>query len=280
MNSGSSTAGLPAGTVFTFSQSSLQDYLDCPRRFQLRYIMDMPWPAVEAEPASQLERRQAEALLFHRLVHQRILGMPAAALEGMAKSPDLARWWRNFTSGAPDLVGWQLHPEKALVCGVASHRLICKYDLLAIRDGKAVIYDWKTFARRPTNEWLAARMQTKAYRAMLVRAGAELNGGHPFAPSDISMVYWFAEFPNDPATLDYDEKQHSRDSLMLETLVREIDSATAFSLTDDPSRCRFCTYRSLCDRGLYAGTDAEYELAPMSEGSTENELEQIGELQV
>ncbi len=30
----------PADIVFTFSQSSLQDYLDCPRRFQLRYVLD------------------------------------------------------------------------------------------------------------------------------------------------------------------------------------------------------------------------------------------------
>lgn len=25
---------------FHFTQSSLQDYLDCPRRFQLRYVLD------------------------------------------------------------------------------------------------------------------------------------------------------------------------------------------------------------------------------------------------
>jgi hypothetical protein len=35
---------------FHFTQSSLQDYLDCPRRFQLRYVLDQPWPAVESEP--------------------------------------------------------------------------------------------------------------------------------------------------------------------------------------------------------------------------------------
>ena len=41
--------------------------------------------------------------------------------------------------------------------------------------------------------------------------GQNSTAGRPFAPSDISMVYWFAEFPADPAALDYDENQHSRD---------------------------------------------------------------------
>ena len=43
---------------FIFSQSSLQYYFDCPRRFQLRYIEHLAWPAVETEPVLENERRQ------------------------------------------------------------------------------------------------------------------------------------------------------------------------------------------------------------------------------
>ncbi len=235
------------------------------------------WPAVEAEPVSEIERRQREGLLFHRLVQQFFLGLPPEDLAGLAKSPDLTRWWNNFIASAPDLAGWQLHSEKTLVWPLASHRLICKYDLLAIRDGKAIIYDWKTFAKRPSNERLAARMQTKVYRAMLLRAGAELNGGRPFEPSDISMVYWFAEFPGDVAVLAYDAKQSARDWQTLETLVGEIESAAVFPLTDEADRCRFCTYRSLCDRGQSAGTDEGDGLGMMRDGRSADGLQQTGE---
>lgn len=55
---------------FTFSQSSLQDYFDCPRRFELRYIDRLNWPAVEAEPALENERRLREGTYFHRLAQQ------------------------------------------------------------------------------------------------------------------------------------------------------------------------------------------------------------------
>ena len=49
-----SGASLPEG--FRFSQSSLQDYVDCRRRFQLRYLQNLAWPALQSEPALENER--------------------------------------------------------------------------------------------------------------------------------------------------------------------------------------------------------------------------------
>ena len=243
----------------TFSQSSLQDFSDCPRRFQLRYLQELIWPAVEAEPLSEVERRQREGQFFHRLVQQHFLGIPSPALAAMASSPDLMRWWENFASSGPDLDGWNTYTEKALTSRIASDRLLCKYDVVAVRDGKARIYDWKTYARRPSNEWLAARMQTRVYRAMLIKAGAELNGGRPFAPEDVSMIYWFAEYPTESTTLNYDRQQYARDWEYLEKTVEQAAGAQSFPLTENLDHCRFCNYRSLCDRGRQPGTDADYE---------------------
>jgi hypothetical protein len=87
---------------FTFSQSSLQDYFDCPRRFQLRYTDQLRWPAVEAEPALENERRQQQGQFFHRLAQQFLLSLPADRLSRLASSPDLARWWENFQGSFPN----------------------------------------------------------------------------------------------------------------------------------------------------------------------------------
>ncbi|MCP4541151.1 MAG: PD-(D/E)XK nuclease family protein, partial [Chloroflexi bacterium] len=64
---------LPAD--FQFSQASLQDYVDCPRRFQLRYVLRVAWPAPEAEPVLENERYLQQGAAFHRLVHQHALGL-------------------------------------------------------------------------------------------------------------------------------------------------------------------------------------------------------------
>ena len=267
---------LPA---ITFSQSSLQDYADCPRRFHLRYVDQLVWPAVEAEPVSEAESRQRDALMFHRMVQHLNWGLPADKLAAMATTPELARWWQSYISSGPDLSGSELHPERLLAAHVGQWRLVSKYDLVALRAGKAIIYDWKTHARRPRQEWLAARWQTRVYRAMLVKAGAELNNRQPFEAGNISMIYWYAEHPSEPAEFPYDEEQFHRDWAAIEAIVDEIAHAHEFPLTEDRAHCRFCVYRSLCDRGAEAGSGPDAEVDRSESDGFALVFEQIGEIE-
>lgn len=247
---------------FTFSQSSLQDYFDCPRRFELRYVDKLDWPAEEAEPALENERRQQEGQFFHRLAQQFLLGLPADRLARLASSPDLSRWWDNFRRDFRSLGDFgSLSPEVVLAAPIGNHRLLAKYDLIAVRDGRATIYDWKTYHKRPKNEWMAIRLQTRVYRYLLAVAGNSLNGGQPIRPESIEMVYWYAEFPSEPAVFHYDEAAFQRDQSALEKVVSEIERLEKFELTNDEGKCRFCPYRSFCKRGAVAGDwrDAEEE---------------------
>jgi hypothetical protein len=85
---------LPPG--FQFSQGSLQDYIDCHRRFQLRYLVQLAWPAVESEPVLESERFMQQGARFHRMVQQHLLGISAERLAMLAKDEDLLRWWENY----------------------------------------------------------------------------------------------------------------------------------------------------------------------------------------
>ena len=180
---------------------------------------------------------------------------------------------------ALDFKDCELYTEKTLAASVGPHRLIAKYDLIAVRSGKAVIYDWKTYARRPREEWLAARLQTRVYRLMLQLAGADLNSGRPFEPADISMVYWFAEFPTAPANFTYDEQQFNRDQAAVTTLVQEVSRLEQFSLTEDLNNCRFCVYRSFCDRGSVAGLWKDADTDASEEAVLDLDFEQISEIE-
>lgn len=247
----------PLPAPFVFSQASLQDYLDCPRRFDLRYLRRLAWPAVDSEPALELERRMDEGQQFHRLVRQHLLGLPIERLTPLASSPNLRRWWENYLTASPSLNGYTRYTEHLLTAPVGKtslHRLIARYDLIArTPDGRFIIFDWKTYTRRPRDEQMAARLQTRLYRALLVRAGAYLNGGQPIIPERVEMVYWYAEYPQQPARFPYSLQQYQRDWAALEKLTDEIASARDFPPTEDESRCALCPYRSYCARGIRAG---------------------------
>jgi CRISPR/Cas system-associated exonuclease Cas4 (RecB family) len=267
---------------FVFSQSSLQDYADCPRRFQLRYLDRMAYPAAESEPALENERRQQEGQNFHRLAQQYLVGIPAERLGRLANTPDLQRWWENFYSfGQASLTGLKsLFAEMTLSVPVGDYRLVAKYDLVAItEDGNILIYDWKTYRKRPRNEWLSARWQTRVYRALLVAAGAQLNGGNPVVPERCEMVYWFANYPQDPARFPYSEAQFKRDWDTLVKLTEEMRGALSYPLTDDRQMCVYCTYRSYCDRGIRAGDLDMIEAEMEAESLFDVNFEQIGEIE-
>lgn len=250
---------LPAD--FQFSQSSLQDYVECARRFELRYLERLQWPAVEAEPVTEHEQRMKQGAAFHHMAHQHQVGVPADVLSARVLDNKLRQWWENYLrAGFVDMLPAKRHPEVTLSAPLGDYRLVAKYDLLAIeRGGRAVIVDWKTAERRPSRASLERRLQTVVYRYLLAQAGAHLNGGNVIDPAQVEMVYWFAEHPDNPERFTYDTDQYQADREYLVSLVKEIKGRTVFDLTTETRRCRFCTYRSLCERGISAGGLDELE---------------------
>ena len=95
------------------------------------------------------------------------------------------------------------------------------------------------------------------------------------------MIYWFAEFPQQPEVFAYSAEQYAQDDTYLASLAASILSRgeADFELTDDTDRCRFCEYRSLHERGSQAGN----LLATTEDDESDNfdidlDLDQIGEI--
>ena len=147
----------------SLSQSSLQDYNDCPRRFELRYLQHLAYPAIETEPALENEKHQREGEYFHRLVQQYFIGLPEEQIAKLANTENLKRWWDHFINNKDltELKNLQtVRTEVTLSAPLGSFRLVAKFDLIASDGGKFHIYDWKTYRKRPKSEFLAARWQT------------------------------------------------------------------------------------------------------------------------
>lgn len=281
------------------SASSLQDYVDCPRRFQLRYIWHLSWPAPESEPLAEHERRIRLGRELHRLIHQHLLGIPAEQLSTAARDPQLARWWQSYLAYAPELASAQVLPELGLSTVIAGCRLYAQYDALLIRRDSVgqptqfVILDWKTYRQRPRHSWLAARLQTRVYPLVLMQAGTPFNHGQPIQSECVELRYWLAEYPEAPISFAYSQTEYQLDTMCITDLVNQIvsriedeeqkEEVTVWPLTDDYRRCRACIFRSLCRRGSVAGpaTDdlevysAEGEM--VTPGAEEPEYAQVAE---
>jgi len=259
---------LPDG--FVFSQSSLQDYVDCPRRFQLRYLEHCRWPAPETADALESERRMQSAQAFHRLMRQLYSGVPQDLLEPIAAADDdLRLWWANYCTNPPsglpqDVQEAEVTLATTLCAGptpaARCFQLEARYDLLTgTPAGRWTIVDWKTGQKRSPRAWLQGRLQTRIYPLVLVRGGATFNGG-PVAPEAVEMLYWFAGYPAQPERFAYGAEVLAADEAYLQGLLAEIVAQSGeFPRTPDQRLCRFCVYRSLCWEDIKAGLSSEAE---------------------
>jgi hypothetical protein len=277
---------------FQFSQRNLQDYVDCRRRFQLRYLDHLAWPAVEAEPLIEHEQRLQAGAAFHRLVQRYLIGVPVGRLSAMVESgsmfeSELQRWWQNFLQYASVAPVENTLVEGVLSSQISSYRLLAKYDLIRWGVDQAhpnvTIFDWKTSQQRPPRQWLAERLQSRIYPYLLVQAGSPITGVGKLSPEQVEMVYWFAEYPRESHRFAYGSEQFQLDHDYLTGLVAEIENLAEgdFHLTSDESKCKYCTYRSLCDRGITAGLIDPLEIDQESAGVDDFDLDfdQIAEIE-
>ncbi len=209
---------------------------------------------------------------FHRLAHQHALGLPARFLTDSARhNLELAAMWQNYLQHRPAELAHpdaQLFPETTLATTVGGYRLAAKYDLLACLPGNSpriLIIDWKTNLRRPPSHVLRARAQTRVYPfvlATLVSSGQWPSAGEQQAAvfsEQITFQYFFTTAPTKPEIIPYSQQQFAADQHYLTDLIQEITAAEDFPLTANKRACRFCVYRSFCDRGDAAGDVDEFE---------------------
>jgi RecB family exonuclease len=301
---------------FTFSASNLQAYHDCPRRFWLAYIEQLPWPAVEVSPVQEHEELVMRGSRFHRLVERTELQMDPALIAAQIDEADdheMAKQYADYLAHRPRdlptevrevemLLGTALRLRDSAHLGSSSSlgagagssdcvRLAAKYDLItADPQGRAVIIDWKTGKRAPTKVQLEKQLQSLVYPYVLVEASRGLPWG-PIRPEQVEMRYWFTAAPAQPVSFVYDGPQHDHAGARLRNLIAGIlrgqGEADFPKVEDTPGNrkrfCAFCVYRSRCNRGAAAG-DVEELIDPTDyftgdiPGSLEFTMDEVEEL--
>lgn len=241
--------------AFAFSQSSLQDFADCPRRFQLRYLIGQAYPAPLSKPLTRLDRSLERGERFHRLMERYWRGVQLPE----QVDPLIADLWQAFRENPPLNVPQTFRRAEFSVSvkpdWANGARLVAQYDLLAYEpDGEALIVDWKT-SRRPLRAFLERRLQTVLYPLLLVEAAPSLFGV-ALPPERVTLLYWFGEDGGETERFVYNSESYAADRAYISALLARLNAldAAEFPLTDNLEHCRVCQYRALCERDQVSGT--------------------------
>lgn len=252
-----------------FSQHSLQDYLDCHLRFRLRYLDQMDWPAAQTDDQLENELHQRKGVDFHRLVQQWVTGIDETVLEAGITDPQVQFWWQSFKT-ARERFPQQLQvgpdgfrqAEYTLTGNLQGYRLLAKLDLWLVEpEEKIWIFDWKTNRRPIPEAELPGRIQTRVYRYLAAFSGGRFAKTGYFPAELVEMIYWQTSVPGQLSRFPYSREQFTLDGEYLNGLMQEIRKKPLeqFQKTDDQRKCKFCNYRSYCDRGLLPGSLTELE---------------------
>ena len=243
---------------FVFSAHNLQDFVDCERRFELKYLLKQAWPAVQSEPVLEVERRIRIGREFHYMIHQFLSGIPMSALRKLQVDAEVENWLDQFEQFFGKFSFVRFQSELSVVQPHGDYYLTAIFDFTGwTSDQKAIIMDWKTSHYPLRREWIEKKVQSYLYPYLSYENRHQVfTDSEEIHCSDIEMLYWNASFPGSIVTLPYSENQHEENRHKLDELIGQITHLPMgkFRKTTDHKKCAYCLYRSLCQRGVTAGS--------------------------
>jgi len=265
-----------------FSANKIQDFLDCARRFELKYVLQQSWPAIASEPILEIEEHIKRGNQFHFLLRQFFTGVPKDILRASIQDDYLSIWFENALAFLGTLVLKRVFSEFHVDGQLGKFKIQGIFDVIYINEDDEIgIIDWKTSKFIPKKETLAVRIQTILYPLLIQESSTEFLGKIEKRPENIFMLYWFPARPDKEIIFPYSQLAHENNGLFIFETIQEITSRKIgdFELTDDEKKCLYCPYRSLCNRGTMAG-----KLRDAAEYEDENEIvldfDQIPDIQI
>ena len=265
----------------SFSAAKLQDYLDCERRYELKYILEQSWPAIPSEPVLEIEENIRKGNSFHFLVHQYFSGISEDILKNSINDEDINSWFNSFLKFIHTLQIERSFSEFPVMYQFGSIQFSAVFDLIySTKNGEIGIIDWKTSHISPRKSTLSLKIQSILYPFLLRETAHEFFPEIDLRAKNIFMRYWYPTSPQKEYIFPYDESIHEKNRTFLSSLADEIlvKKTGEFSLTRDEKKCGYCIYRSLCNRGIDAANLLDLEENGLDEDNLTIDFDQLPEL--
>ncbi|MBQ6520251.1 MAG: PD-(D/E)XK nuclease family protein [Anaerolineaceae bacterium] len=236
--------------MLKISQSQITEYERCQRLYYLKHIRKLAWPYI-AKTSDVTDKGSK----FHKLVNDLYMGIPADMLCRSIDDAVVSDWFYAFCKNNP-LQGYKniaTETERSFV----SFGIIWfgKFDAAAEKNGKLEIFDWKTSKKKRSAAEYLSSPQTRLYRLIAKESSKKL------LPEDISMTYWFPQYPEEPIRLSYSTEAYESD---LKWLKEKSAGMTAeeeycYSKQENAKICSSCAYSTYCHSAGFCGTPVSEE---------------------
>lgn len=241
---------------FIFSAHSIQDFLKCPRRFELKYILNQAWPAPISEPVLEFENKMKLGTDFHHLVHQYLSGIDAEKLKQLSLSQELNYWFVNFLKFFTNHKFNYFFSEISITLPFQESIIKAVIDFVGVNEkGQLIIAEWKTSEFLPKREMISNTVQSILYPFMIYVCRNNIFPDINIDHEDIKMVYWFPNHPEKLIALNYSREKHDLNRRYLADVINRIQNTQSgsFNKTENLKSCSYCEFRSLCERGIKPG---------------------------
>lgn len=259
----------------SLSASSLKDFVICQRRFQLRYLVDLPWPVVRSEPLRTHELHIRRGQQFHRMMERFYSGVDPSAIGKAIDDQLVKQWWNTFLEHEILRIKStdRILTECKVQCRLDAFTVTAILDVLVIDPSanRITIIDWKTTHHEPKVIDYASAIQTRVYLYIIAEIAQQLLPGFDNL-KQLEMIYWFPVYPERKITLTYSLDLHTQNRALLTAKAHTIQQQISISTdtdwrkTPELKHCRYCDYRTLCKREhstdvgeASATTDFEFE---------------------
>lgn len=252
--------------MIEFSASQVEAFTRCKRQYYYGSLVRLNWPAPFDRDFQKAEALTALGRDFHLAVQRVIQGIFTIDEAIRMNYGAVKKWLEQFKQSVVLPSDGAVYAELPLTMTVGEDIWNGKIDALALSGERVTIYDWKTARRPGTRAIYADAAQTKLYRALVVANRAAL-GIDPLRFPEIEMVYWFANFPDQPLRFSYSEAAYADDIAALTALsekMRSTDEAD-YPRTRDSKICAWCRYRTYCRPPIGTSDFEEDEFEPDSE---------------